>query len=439
MTELLPLLDRRYQARRRIAAPQFGMFAQTTQLSNGSTQLSGTDRMQFTPNTDLTALQVVLANGYSGSGSGNLVGPGNALKGRMSIEGGGTTVPTPLAFPSSSGAPVSSGGKTGFLIGDGEIQISSPDFSRGTLDAASAQYLRFYKAVASGEKWPLTYGAGNYNYISTNAKTTDQAYGSTDVTGSDQTHIGTPTWGNFSTSLFMAPLAVIGAQLTPKAVCMVTGDSISAGFNDTAGRGYIVRALETANIAYHNDGVISTRLDNMVSGMMGARYLAEFVDFVLMHIGTNSLTGGQVTTLAGYKTALLAAARAFTRPGNRLLFATVLPRPTGSLTDYNAQTKPAWEDLRVSINNWLRDPSENGAKAYLNAAIYGEPVLSIFDPCVQLERNVDGSAIVLDAAGQQVTGTGGYFLIGATGDNTHPNATGAALAGASVPTQLLTI
>ncbi len=421
----------------RIASPSGGMYAQSTQASNGTSQTSGTDRIPFIVNTDVVNPQVVLTNSASQSGSGTPVGPGNAVTFHMELEFGGTTPPTPVSFPSSSGAPVSTGGQTGNFIGNGEIQISSPTVSRGALAAGSTQFLRLYKTVAAGGKWPLTYGSGNYNFIA--SSTTDKLNGTTDQTGSDQTHVASPTWGAMAGgTLLWSPLAIIGKQVTPKAVVMATGDSISAGFGDQAGRGYITRACESASVSYHNDGVISITTFNLAYNMDGARYLADYVDYVCIHIGTNDLNTGAITTLVGMQAAYLAVAQSFAREGNKLLFSTILPRPTGDPTTYTGQTKPAWEAVRVQINNWLRDTSVNGAKAQLNAALNVRPtkdsVFATYDPCVQLERNNDGSNVVLDGNGQQSPGVGGYFLINASADLTHPNPAGAALASLVVPT-----
>ncbi len=439
--ETLNALLNARQPRVRIASNLGGMYAQSTQLTNGTTQLSGTDRIPFGLNTDYANLQFVLMNAAPASGSGNFTMPGNAVKFRMSFEIGGTAAPVVVPFPGPTGSSVSGGAGSAYAIGNGDIQISGPVIGRGALvkyDSAAVstlQYLRFYKSVANGEKWPLTGGSGNANYISTNAKTTDIVYGNQDKTGSDQSATsGTPTWGDFATALMWMPLAIVGEQIIPQYVLMGVGDSIIAGFQDGA-NGYAARGASAAGLGYWPGAVISTTTANLTNNMYGSRYMARYADGVALHIGSNDLANGVWADLAAAQASYLAVARAYARVNNKLFFATILPRvtTTDSLATYANQTKPAWENLRVQINNWIRDKSANGMVAQINASLTVGKVKAVYDPAILLERNSDGSTVTLDGNGQQAIGSGGYFLLGMSGDGTHPNAAGAAIAAPALP------
>jgi len=145
-----------------------------------------------------------------------------------------------------------------------------------------------------------------------------------------------------------------------------------------------------------------------------------------------------------FQTQYLRMCKALGNVGRKILLSTILPRvmTTDANATYANQTKLSTENLRVQINNWLRDKSSSGAFAYLNANMGSGAgsVAAIFDPCVQLERNWDGTTatpIVLDSNGQQTIGTGGYCLINCWADGTHPNVAGATLAKAAVPVSLI--
>jgi len=440
------------QRRVRIAAPQGGSVPQNTQLTNGTTQTSGTDRIFYQLNSDYAWLSAVLANGSPASGSGALTKPGNGVTIRLTLEQGGTSEPAIISFPSSTLAAVSTGGKTGHIIGDGEIIVSSPVYKVSLLKN-SYQAIRFYKTVTSGQKWPVTWGYGNYNILSGSYPpsgspwTTDQVNGTTIKDGSDLTYTGSAAGGPVAgSSTYWAPAFIVGEQITPAVTSLVAGDSVSAGFGDALGRGYIVRGLEQAGMIgqYLNCGVPASTTANLTTSNVIAKRAADYVDYVLLHTISNDFATSAITTLAAAQAAILSVCQNYTRAANKIIIATCLPRcaTTDSGATYTGQTKPSWEALRLQYNNWLRDKTSNGAMAYLNANIKTGYIAAIMDPCIQVERNWDGTTatnITLDSNGQQATGNGGYFLAGGSTDCTHPNAALAAVTAAAVPVSLLTI
>ncbi|WCT75044.1 SGNH/GDSL hydrolase family protein [Sphingomonas naphthae] len=437
--------------RRRIASNHGGWRPPKTLVkSNGTTQLSGTDRFTWTPNTDVQGVQFVLVNALAG-GVVVLTGPGNAIKLCLAVEASNSYNLTYPRIGSSSGIPISSGGKTGSWLGDGEIAISAPAYT-GVLAKSSSQYYRLHKAVNSGEYWPLNAAADDQTWGG--VATTDPVMGGSVTNGSDQTksYLGSTAYAAFkdttsATGAFMAT-AVIAEQITPVPVVMIAGDSISDGYGGAKlGLGYLGRAFTDRNVAWCNFG-------NPGSNMLSLSYhgavtaqMVEYVDHIVCHIGTNDL-GSTAPTLEIFKANMLTLAKTWLRAHSKIWFATIVPRNTSTdswatyanqavRTDVPSGGTQTLEALRVSVNNWLRDTSPSGAVAWLQANLKVGTVAGIIDPCLAVERNADGSALAL-VGGQQTAGTGGRWIVNgaanyATGDGIHPSDAGQILMATTIP------
>jgi|ERR1019366_9435823 hypothetical protein len=113
------------------------VLAPTPTLSNGTTQVSGSDRFKFIPNTDVKNLEFIFFNGYT---SGNSIGnPGNALKFRAVLENINALIPIPLT--GSTGLPISTGSGSGCFIGDGELMHCKPIQAQQMLNGSSQFYI----------------------------------------------------------------------------------------------------------------------------------------------------------------------------------------------------------------------------------------------------------------------------------------------------------
>jgi len=183
---------------------------------------------------------------------------------------------------------------------------------------------------------------------------------------------------------------------------MAAGDSVSAGFGKAAGLGLIAKAAEKHGIANHNDGLPASTTFNLINNFQGARTLAKYVNYIVFHTGSKDSATSAITTLDQFKTELLQVAKAYSCKSNRLTFNTILPRTatTDSCATYANRTKPSWEALRIQENNWLRDKTSAGDMAYFAVNLKIGKVIAINDPTVQMERNADGTAVVMDSNGK---------------------------------------
>lgn len=436
----------------RIASNFGGWHVETTTLSNGTTQTSGTERFRVPMFTDTASLQLIYVNGYADS-TGIINPPGNSITLHAPFEVGGLQLAR-VSVGSSTGTPISTGGRTGNVIGDGEMVISQP-ITDSVYTTAANVLLRQYKVVASGNKWPMTYDS-TVAYATT-TETTDVVYGTTVTDQSDQTAaIGNQAWGSKgANAFFFAPIAIVGEQKAIKPVHEITGDSISAGFSGSWGEGYIAVGLIAGSVnAWHNDGISGITCVNLANFGQVPQYIARYADYVHVHCGTNDTWNAAVTSLASFQTRMFNIVRAFGSAQSRVVLYTIFPR-TGSSNGWIDQTHQTQdsgcgqaggtgcETLRVQENNWLRDPRATGAGCVGGGAVSmlncqlaaaGNParVAMVIDATPGIERNSDGSAVVLDGNLQQTPGTGGYWISNAsanfyTGDGIHCKTTCEAL------------
>jgi len=468
----------------------------TPAQSNGTTQLSGTDRLFWTPNTDCKNPRFLMANGQMTTG-GIFVPNGNAVTFFLTAEVRFTA--TPVSFRANTGSPIStttysvsslsgsgttvtattatanlpttgtvfpvtisgatpsgyngtysatvtgsttftyagtttgasSGtitavtqGRTGTTISDGAIIMSDP-VPTGVLTSGSTQAIRIHKVVSAGQHWPYNYGSGAYTYNV--YRTTDAVYGSTVTDGSDQTYqYGNQTWGSFqSTSYQWVPTAILAEQVTPKPVVLNYGDSIAAGLNGKyRGFGYLGYAEQAAGVPWYSAGVDSSRADTAcVYGSLSA-ILSSGADYVEINIGINDIRNTAVPDLATFQASIIGCVKAVAQPWSRIRLNTMVPltTSTNNWSDYAGQTPLSGvsgtgsiytrEQMRVVANNWERDPGPNGAVQMIQAQLTnGAKMLPTSDVASAVERNSDGSAVVLDASGQQTLGTGGRWVV----------------------------
>lgn len=391
--------------------------------SNGSTQLTGTDQLSFTLNTDVRHLQFIFAN-WVNTNTGVATYPGNAITFNTALVVGGNQL-YPIPFQSNLGTPVSSGGRTGTSIPDGGMVISNPWFGYGLgyYSAGSAVLMRIFKSVTTGQVWPYTDAVGNFSLPVASCNTNDAVYGTTVQTGVDDTvnFSGLTLGPCTATAHVWGPVAVIGEQATAKPILGIHGDSIAEGASSIPGQGFIGLAATQQGISFHNAGIPGATLTNITKYNPIWPLLADYVDDIVLHMLTNDLALSVITTLSGAQTLVGQYVKSVSRSSNKIIIDTILPRTTSSdswATTAN-QTLPAWETLRVSINNWLRDRGPNGAAAQLS--VY------TIDGALTMELNQDGTPLTLNpATGLQNSGTGGYFAVtgaanGYTSDGIHPN------------------
>lgn len=418
-------------------------FAGSVVQSNGTTQLTGTDRFHWYPNCDCMNPSFVFINGYVGGLLGGLctINPnGNIVNFNMVVEEGSGLYP--VHFPGYTNGTMSSGGHTAITIGDGQMLESKPR-QMGLLKEGSTQTFRVYHAVSNGEKWSYNLAAGHsgVNFINTS----DPVNGISDTTGADYTLTYAKMGGAPKSNAYcFGPQVILGDQPPghPVEEVMIAGDSIAFGYGSVPYEGYLGLALGNANIAFHNDGVSGVSLQNLsVYDEMGL-FLAPFVDDIALHCGTNDFHNGEpLAQVQGY---LQQYALSHCMQGANLHISTCLPRTSGSWGSPTSQNLPSWEATRVQWNNWLRDTTATGAKQMINAALTAEGclgrVVQIMDPCLGVEVNAGGQSLTLTGSGpnQQSATAGGYWgtANGATltADGTHLNSAGQAKAAAAVVT-----
>lgn len=423
-------------------------------ITNGTTQVSGTNRLGFVVNTDIHKLQFIFAQLYCIGGSSMPTWPvGNALNLYACIERNNINIAIPIGTP--TGAKISSSGRSANAIADMTYVTSAPT-STGTIASGDTLYYRVYTSVGAGERWNANGVTDWANYLSTgNNRSTDFVASAGQKTGTDETFAwANQVWSDFGTSQrFYAATAILGEQLTPRAVCLLSGDSIALGAGAVVGKGYLGQALEAANVAYTNAGIAGLELTaHNASGGSPAVMLAPYADHVIIHGITNDIhASGTVANLATAKAAFLGYIREMSMPTNKIWLATMVPRTksSDSWTTYAGQffnipgngAPQITEPVRVLVNNWLRDTSASGAVAYLNANLTYANVAGVFDPALLVERNLDGSALTL--IGGQQTGAagsvGGYWKLGCVSDGIHPNATGCTTMVPSVPVASFTL
>jgi len=419
-----PYID--HTARNRLCSSHSGAFYNSGALTNGTTQLSGTERIGFKVNTTVTGLQFLFSNGPSGfPGTNGIVG--NPIKIFAGLETGGN-VYYPIQFgPWSLDATFASG--VSATIADNGMVLSKPVPSyvgMGPFVPGTTYYYRAYKAVSAGQKWFNNHSQGDFHYVSD--ASTDFVYGGTTNTGADVTWPRTATQGTAlgSGATYYGAVAIIGEQVIPAPVVLITGTSIAAGASSTPGQGWAGLALDNVGVAYTDAGIGgATILGSLTEISNFNGLLSRYADYMIVaNPATNDLSNGN--SLATEQTNLQYFISNMGTANLHIWLTTELPRTTGSWTTYGGQTPFTAEAVRVSWNNWIRDKTATGAVAILNAQSQGKYiVLGYIDDALQIERNSDGSAVVLDGNGQQ-TGGGYWFINGGvalTSDGIHPNTT----------------
>ncbi|WP_420381682.1 phage tail fiber protein [Novosphingobium sp.] len=444
-------------SRKRIVSNHGAWGGQTGQTkSNGTTQLTGTDRFSWSANANCRSPEFVFVNGAIGA-AGVLQPTGNAVQVALAVEASHSYASMYPEIGGCSGQPISSGGKTAYFIGDGAIAHSKP-FPTNPINKGDTNYYRLHKKVSAGQFWPYSKVASDYTWGGVG--TTDTVMGSTVTDGSDQsntfatTGLGAFSGSGGSVSAWQA-VAILGEQITPAPVVMVGGDSIGYGYGGTSlGRSYITRGLDAAGVAWWNGAMPGNDAYNLAMQDEIAAYLAAYVDHIIPHVGTNDIYAGTPVspTLAAFQANFLLLAKHWARPGCKVWFCTLLPRVTSTdtLQTYANQTRAnttnvpggtmSAEALRIVCNNWLMDATSTGAASFFKANLpYGAAQWGgIIDGRALIERNSTGTALALDGNGQQVAGTGGYWPVNGTAgyasaDGIHPSDAMQLIMSAAVP------
>jgi hypothetical protein len=373
-------------------------------------------------NTPVRSVQALLMNAIVSQTVLSL--NGNAIKVVLRLENSGACRYT-ADFPAKTGLPISSGGSTGSIIGDGEFALSAPfgnysaDFLSGTI------HYRMYSVVNSGEKTPYTSESADYAGVWNGQSTTDVLYAATNNTGSDQTQTTLVTGAFTSPAYAFTPIAFIGEQIIPVPVVGIFGDSIAAGNTADVGRGYFGQCLQNLSLGWHNNGVNASLSTGQVQ-FEAYSILAKYIDYAILQTLTNDFNTASITTTAAAQTAILNLCKMLGSSTTKIILCTVPPNTTStdawatplSTGGSNNQTVKSWENLRVTWNNLIRDRTSTGMASILNGLLSNTNILvaGSVDSASPIEVNSDGTPVVLDGNGQQTLGTGGYWHT--TGANT---------------------
>ena len=237
-------------------------------------------------------------------------------------------------------------------------------------------------------------------------------------------------------------MAILGEQLTPVPVVLVTGDSISAGWGDSAiSNGYLIRAFNAANIACHNDGRNTATFTSLSRYSQLPQYLSRYADHIVTHCGINDVNAGH--SLNTIKSDMVEYCNTMGCLTNKLWFCTIMTNTTttDAYATYVNQTVGPHETVRLQVNNWLRDATSTGAVAYLNANTVTKNIAGIIDSTAAIEKTISGAPRIVDANGQQNSGAtdGGLWLINGTIDCLHPSSTATVPAATTVDTSKFTL
>lgn len=403
--------------RTRIISSFGGWTSQNVSQSNGTTQLSATDRILCRPWADANDIQVIMVNGY-GLSNGRVVPNGNAVLASVSIENGSAPYPQ-FSFRNNTGVKANTdtgGGRTGHFIGDGEITISEP--LGFPLLVANTNYIHSYHKVNTTEKFPTSgipnTGEGN--------QTSDAVWGSTVLDGKDNT-TSYVSMGNYATGGYgFYPAAILGKFIKPVAVTLISGDSLAEGTAGGTGiylgKSYTHVALDAANLRWSKAAVSGCTMQSFAANQIYVGILGAYVDTVAWVMGTNDITSATLVQLQNNLYACLA--RFSGSP--RFILSTLPPRPASSSDAWATvtnQTLGAYESVRVAYNNWLRSTAISwGINLGLN-------IVKVNDVCLGVEYNLNNSITSLVNGLQETTGlnTGGYWKAAATTDGIHPNNT----------------
>lgn len=178
--------------------------------------------------------------------------------------------------------------------------------------------------------------------------------------------------------------------------------------------GYPVRACDLASVPYVNLSISARKQQDIasVSGWAVSWALSRYATHIYDAHGRNDLIAGR--TAAQIKADILSFARLVMSRSQTYIRGTILPAPTSSNGWFNtaSQTKETTEAVRVEVNQWIRDTSENGFVAQANAQVLAAPSAKVFDACATVECDISGA----------LTEDGGYIL----GSNTAKEVTGTA-------------
>lgn len=418
------------------------------QQTNGTTQLSGSNRFTFTPVVDCKNIQMLFMNSVSGNGGAQSAKNGNAFSLVCSIEDPNNGL-RPLSFPQASTSPISTGGWTSVPMADFSYYLTSPYAFE--LPAGMQVVLRVYWSVSAGQKVPTNWRIQGYHRDSTIVATTDIVNGTTTKDGSDTTFtFFAPEAAPVATNVALyGPSLIVGEHISVSPAVMVEGDSIAVGtagsLNDTQfGQGFITRALDAAGgFIVWNVGQSGIALSNIISTGLFTAAVAKYFDHVVLQAGTNDLALG--ATAVAMMPQMLAYVRGRAGPTTKVWVCTIPPRTTSTnnFATISAQTVLSSEPQRIAFNNWLRDPGANGFGQQAQAQLPWADRVGVIDSAGQVEYSANGQSVKFsyDGQGQQPLGTGGYWISDGvafdyTGDGTHPKwseANAQGLMGAAIP------
>lgn len=285
-----------------------------------------------------------------------------------------------------------------YIIADGAAKWS--DNVNGMILSPGTSYqFRTYLQVSAGQTWPNVLP---YSIISAQ-RSSDLVTGGTPDGADYSNSITLPANGN-SSSYYYCPVAAVGRQLTPAPVAMVVGDSIAfgSGTNALPFQGIMGYAIQQAGIYQFNAGIGGASTVNL-SRFSGIIYnLAQYADSIAVCSGNNDINAG-FSLSATIIPAFLLYAQGLTAAGANVYFLVQPPRSTSSDSWATVANQGNWngsttfDQVRIQLNNWMRDTSVNGMLAYLNSNIKTiGSVAGIMDVPLDLEVSPSGAAIVLN-------------------------------------------
>jgi lysophospholipase L1-like esterase len=249
-----------------------------------------------------------------------------------------------------------------------------------------------------------------------------------------------------SSALFM-PVAITGTPLDTAAtvpVVLIVGDSIAEGYGEggytssrlsinvgdpnRGGGGYLVRALQAANIPSFNAAFAGDQATTFIlpAGRFRRMAFASDASTMICEFGRNDISGGK--TLAVIQAALITIWQLRSRQSTRVFQTTITPLTTS--TDgwwtTTSQTSSGNDSVRVALNGWIRAGAPMsagiavavGTGGALLAGQVGHPLYSYIEATDSVETARDSgiwkapvnSRSVADA----VTTAAGYSVTSAT-------------------------
>ena len=283
-----------------------------------------------------------------------------------------------------------------FVIGDMQWILTNP--IGDLLTGGVAYSILNYVQVGAGQKYPFSAYCGNYiNFLgATGYRSSSIPYGTSTNNGADYTWQGNPTLGTTSgTGWQFAPSSGVCTQIVPAVVIGVGGDSISYGYANNNGGGYLGTALNAAGMNFVCSGVAGVTALNLSRFDWYGNWVSKAVDGFYIHVDTNDLPGGN--SVAVIEAADISLATQKTAHGAWVRFCTMLPRGTTSdnLTTLAGQTPLATEGSRLLLNNWLRDTGASGFRQQAQAVCRGT-VKDTIDETSKVETNVGGGLVSLN-------------------------------------------